>query len=88
MDDRNFERSLKALANRRRLLILRTLKKNREATVGSIAERIKLSFRSTSKHLAVLSAADIVEHEQRSSQVFYRIQSNLAQPVRLLLSFL
>lgn len=88
MNDRNLERSLKALANGRRLSILRILKKRGEATVGSISDGIRLSFRSTSKHLSVLSAVDIVEHEQRSSEVFYRIQNNVARPVRTLLSFL
>jgi len=67
------ERVLKALANRRRLAIVKYLKKEKEATVGDIAETIKISFTATSKHLGVLSAADIVEKEQRSLTMWYRI---------------
>ncbi len=67
------ERVLKALANRRRLEIVKYLKKEKEATVGDIAEAIKLSFKSTSRHLAVLFSADIVEKEQRSIEVWYRL---------------
>ena len=88
MDDRIFERSLKALANGRRLSIMRLLKKEKELSVTEIAEEIKLSFRSTSRHLAVLSAAEIVEREQRSLQVFYRVQDPLLKVVRSVLSLL
>ncbi|QQG46465.1 MAG: winged helix-turn-helix transcriptional regulator [Candidatus Niyogibacteria bacterium] len=69
------ERILKALANRRRLAIVKYLKKEKEATVGDIAEEIKISFTATSKHLGVLAAADITEKEQRSSEMWYRLSS-------------
>ena len=62
----SLERPLKALANRRRLAILGYLKRRPEATVGEISGAIKLSFKSTSKHLAILAAADMVERDQRS----------------------
>ena len=74
---KDLERILKALANKRRLAIVRCLKKNKESTVGDIAEAIKLSFKATSKHLAVLYNADIVDREQRSLQMFYRLSINL-----------
>ena len=70
------ERVLKALANRRRLAIVKYLKKKKEATVGDIAEQIRLSFKATSKHLGVLAGADIVEKEQRSLQMWYRLSPN------------
>jgi DNA-binding transcriptional ArsR family regulator len=72
-DVKNLERSLKALANRRRLAILRHLKKNKEASVAEIAGAIHISLKATSKHLGVLAGADIVEREQRSLFMFYRI---------------
>lgn len=65
------ERILKALANRRRLAIVAFLKKKREATVGDIAEQIKLSFTSTSKHLNILSRADILDKRQVGLEVYY-----------------
>ncbi len=77
MKDKEMERILKALANGRRLAIVRFLKKKGEQTVGDIAEHIRLSFKATSKHLAVLYAANIVEREQRSLQMFYSLSPEL-----------
>jgi DNA-binding transcriptional ArsR family regulator len=71
------ERPLKALANKRRLEIIKYLKEKKEATVGDIAEHIKLSFKATSKHLAVLYSADILEKEQRSLSCFYSLALKL-----------
>ena len=68
---KEYERILKALANRRRLAIISLLKKRREATVGDIAESIKLSFTSTSKHLTMLSRVDILDKRQQGLEVFY-----------------
>jgi DNA-binding transcriptional ArsR family regulator len=87
---RNLERTLKALANRRRLAIVAYLKKEREAPVGEIAGEIELSFKATSKHLRVLAAADIVEHDQRSLQMYYRLTPTNAQTpaARAIISFL
>ena len=85
---KELERSLKALANRRRLAILKHLKKNKEASVGEIAAEIRLSFKSTSRHLAVLASADIVEKDQRSLQVFYRLASDVPASVRSILTIL
>lgn len=73
MKENEFEKQLKVLANRRRLAILKYLKVHREAPVAEIAEEINLSFKATSKHLAILAAAGIVEREQRSLQMFYKL---------------
>ncbi|KKU68526.1 MAG: Regulatory protein ArsR [Parcubacteria group bacterium GW2011_GWA2_47_16] len=76
-DHKKLERILKATANRRRFNILAHLKKEKELTVGEISEHLNLSFKSTSRHLSVLFAADLVEKTQRSSEVFYRLGDNL-----------
>ena len=73
MDERELERQLKALANRRRLAIIKLLKKSRKISVTDIAKEIKLSFKSTSRHLAVLLAADIVQREQQNLNAFYSL---------------
>lgn len=88
MKDVELERIFKALANRRRVAIVRYLKKHKEASVGELSEAIKLSFPSTSKHLAVLASADIVEREQRSLLMFYRISPSASAPVRAILTTL
>jgi len=76
-DLKKLEKVLKALANKRRLAILKYVKKEKEATVGEIAEAIDLSFKATSKHLGVLASADIVEKEQRSLQMWYRLSVSM-----------
>ena len=88
MKDKELERTLKALANRRRLAILRCLKKDEEAAVGDIAEEINLSLKATSKHLAILAAADLVEREQRSLMMFYRLAPEQKPPSRHIISLL
>jgi DNA-binding transcriptional ArsR family regulator len=88
MSERELEKQLKALANRRRLAILRHLKIRREATVSEIADAIHLSLKATSKHLGMLSALDIVEREQRSLQVFYRLSISNSSTVKHVISLL
>jgi DNA-binding transcriptional ArsR family regulator len=86
MKERELEKVLKAFANKRRIAIISILKNQKEASVSDIAEKIKLSFKSTSKHLGILSSIDIVEKEQRSSQVFYKIAIDLPESVRKIIS--
>ncbi|MFA6552465.1 MAG: metalloregulator ArsR/SmtB family transcription factor [Candidatus Paceibacterota bacterium] len=73
MKNTDLEKSLKAVANGRRLDILRLLKEHSKLTVGDLAKKIKLSFKSTSRHLAILFAAGILDKEQKNLNVFYRI---------------
>ncbi|HUZ92698.1 MAG TPA: metalloregulator ArsR/SmtB family transcription factor [Candidatus Paceibacterota bacterium] len=65
------EKTLKALANRRRLAILKYLARVGERSVTEIAREIRLSVRSTSRHLRVLFGAGILEKDQRGLEVFY-----------------
>lgn len=85
---KNLEKTLKVLANRRRLAILKYLKEEKEASVGEIAGKIDLSFKSTSRHLALLAGVDIVEKDQRSLQMFYRIAGNQKPASKFLISLL
>ena len=82
------ERPLKALANRRRLAIVAYIKKHREASVGEIADAVRLSIKATSKHLGVLYAADIVEREQRNVFMLYRLSKEPPEAARILVSLL
>lgn len=82
---RSLERSLKALANRKRLQIMQYLKKNRSASVGIIAQAIRLSFKGTSKHLRVLAGAGIVEERKRGIYVLYRLSLKQEEPVKKVL---
>ena len=82
------ERILKAFANRRRITIIRLLKRRGETTVGDIADAIKLSFKATSKHLAILTAAEITVREQRSMHVQYRLSPDVLPLSKILISTL
>ena len=75
---KELEKTLKALANRRRLAIVKYLKENGTATVNDLAKFLDLSFKSTSKHLRVLASASIVEREQKSLNMHYYLESRLS----------
>ena len=71
------ETVFKALANKRRLHILGFIRRMNEAYVGDIAGDLHLSFKSTSRHLLVLSKAGILENEQRGPRIYYRLSPNM-----------
>ncbi len=82
------EPQLKALANRRRLAILKFLESKNRASVGTIAEEIKLSFKATSAHLLILSACDLLEREQTSTTVLYSLRWPLSPLLKTVLAIL
>ena len=83
---KELEKQMKALANARRLAILKHLKAKRSASVGEIAEAIKLSFKATSKHLVILYAAGIVSKEQEMLTVNYSISPDLHKTTKQVVS--
>ena len=88
MKEREFEKQLKALANRRRLAIIKYLKSHEEAPVAEIAEAIHLSFKATSKHLAILSSFNVLEREQKNLQMFYRLTGAYSSVTRSVIHLL
>jgi DNA-binding transcriptional ArsR family regulator len=82
------ERVFKALANRRRLNIVAYLKHNKRSSVSELAGVIKATLPTTSKHLAILSAVDVVDYERKSLQVYYSLNSAMPQVVRSILKHL
>jgi len=85
---KELEKILKAFANKRRLNIVKYIKYKREASVGDIAREIKLSFKATSKHLNILFTADILERDQKSLQMFYRLNQNQQAAAKQIISLL
>ena len=83
---KNIEYLMKALANRRRIEIIGYVYKNKKATVGVLAEHLKLSFKSTSKHMSVLKSAEIVDGEQISLSIFYFLNKPIHPIVMFLIS--
>ena len=82
---KQLERTFKALANRRRLAVIRLLTKERELSVAEIASRINLSFTSTSKHLGILRQLDILDRRQEDLTVHYRLATPLPPVVKKLI---
>lgn len=88
INEKELEKVLKALANKRRVAILKYLKRVGRASVGDISQAIKLSFKATSKHLMILSNADIVEKEQISLSMLYFLSKTDHPIVSKLLSII
>ncbi len=88
MNDKDLEKIFKALANRRRIAIIKYLKNRNGASVGSIAGAIKLSFKATSKHLNILATAGFLEKEQKGLLMFYTLSADQPGYLKHLLSVL
>ena len=76
MSDKESVKIFKALGNERRFLILKHLFAKKELTVNQISETINLSFKSTSRHLSVLTGADLIKARQASLNRFYSINDS------------
>lgn len=87
INQKNLERTFRALANSRRLTIIKELFPNHRMMVTTLAEAIRLSVRSTSKHLQVLEKANLVDREQDGLRVYYFIALDLADWQKQLLGF-
>ncbi len=79
---------LKCLANEHRLGIVIYLKAKKSASVGEIADQLKISFKATSKHLAILTKAGILVCQSDNPFVIYSLSPNPAKFIRHLLLLL
>jgi len=70
-------RLFKSLGNDRRLKIISLLRGRAEMSVGEIAQQLKLSLKSTSRHLLVLERVGLLNREQRGLEVFYSLNTKL-----------
>ena len=75
MSNKSVAKIFRAMGNERRLLILKNLFTKKELTVGEISRLIELSFKSTSRHLAVLSNANLVVVRQINLNRYYSLSS-------------
>lgn len=51
----------------------------RKMNVGDIAEDLKISFKATSNHLAMLKNLDVLEAQGAEGHVFYSINSQMSK---------
>ena len=82
MEAKKLARITKALANERRIMIIRYIATARTAPVWRISQKINLSGKATSKHLLILEAAKILTREQEGLEVFYRLHRPLYPVVK------
>jgi DNA-binding transcriptional ArsR family regulator len=85
---KQLEKTFKAFGNVSRLKILAYLKKHRSASVVEIAAEIKCSYKAISKHLSILYRLDIVDREQVSYEMHYRLSDKLTSEVSALLKLI
>ena len=74
------ERLFKAAADRTRLRILKMLESG-PLCVCQIVETLGLSQSAVSRHLALLSAVDLVDYEPKGKWTFYRLSRPRAREV-------
>ncbi|MDX5361244.1 MAG: metalloregulator ArsR/SmtB family transcription factor [Alphaproteobacteria bacterium] len=67
------ETMLRALANRRRLMLLCTLAERGEANVGQLCEAAGLGQSATSQHLARMREEGLVVTRREAQTIWYRI---------------
>ncbi len=79
MSNKELVRVFKAMGNERRLLILKHLFDKKQLTVGHISELIQLSFKSVSRHLSVLSSANLVDSKKVNLNHIYFINKKAAR---------
>ena len=73
MDTKELEKIFKIFASKRRLDIINLLRRKEAISLNEIAREIKLSLKSTSKHLRILYSVDIVEREYKNLEIYYKL---------------
>lgn len=72
----------RALANINRLKIITMLCRGRKMNVGDIAENLKISFKATSNHLAILKNLDVLDGRGTDGHVFYSVNYQMPKDFR------
>jgi predicted transcriptional regulator len=67
----------KVLGNINRLKIMKMLASGKIMNVTEVADELKISLKSTSKHLIILERFDLLESEGKSSRVYYSLNKNM-----------
>lgn len=76
MEDKELMKILKAVASENRFAILKYLHKDKELSVGDLAEVVSSPFRSVSRDLAVLRNAGLVQSRNSYSTRLYSIDAS------------
>ncbi|MFN7088588.1 MAG: ArsR/SmtB family transcription factor [Candidatus Paceibacteria bacterium] len=85
MKHKDWVKIFRALGNERRLHILQLLSQEKELPVYEIAERIKLSRKSTSKHLRLLMHLNFLDRGQKKGEVYYAFNTDMPAKIKQIL---
>lgn len=69
----------RALANTNRLKIIRMLRDGRKMSVTDISSELRISFKATSNHLAMLRSLDVLEATGTEGRVLYSVNSGMPE---------
>lgn len=72
----------RALANINRLKIIEMLSDGKKMNVSDISGALKISFKATSNHLAILKNLEVLEAQGAAGHVFYFLDSQLPSDFR------
>ena len=67
----------RVLANINRLKIIQMLADGRKMNVSDIADKLKISLKATSNHLAILKNLDVLESHGTAGHVFYSVNRQM-----------
>ncbi|MEK7136466.1 MAG: winged helix-turn-helix domain-containing protein [Patescibacteria group bacterium] len=70
---KQLERYFKGVANHRRLEIIFLIKKHKDLTVGDIAEKLKVNFKTISQHSQRLVQAGLLNKTYRGLEVIHSL---------------
>ena len=85
---KEFEKLLKAFANKKRLEIIALLLAQRRMTLREIRKGLNLAYRSTSKHLRNLYERDIVDREFVHGEAVYYLSKTLSATSKKIIELL
>lgn len=83
-----YEKEMRALANRRRLKIIFMLRREKHLCVIGIAEKLGVSFRTASKHARILFNVGFLTRSQVNNEMQYSIASKLSNRLEDIVKYL
>lgn len=72
----------RGLGNQNRLKIIQILHSSGPLSVGEIAEKLKISFKNTSRNLKILADLGFLVFEGRKDRVYYDLNQDLPQNIK------
>lgn len=76
MEESRLEQAFKALANDKRIMILKLLLQEKEMFLQGISERLNIPLKTAARNLAVLKTAGFVLSETKRAQAMYQINAD------------